>query len=47
MRTLNEEIVRIKSEVANITSKAFTGKTIQERVEQHLLKAQTKKEEEH
>lgn len=32
MRTLNEEIARIKSEVADIASKAFTGKTIQERV---------------
>lgn len=36
MRTLNEEIARIKSEVADITSKAFTGKTIQERVEQQF-----------
>ena len=33
MRTLNEEIARIKSEVADIASKAFTGKTIQERVD--------------
>ena len=32
MKTLNEEIARIKSEVADIASKAFTGKTIQERV---------------
>ena len=46
MRTLNEEIARIKSEVADIASKAFTGQTIQERVEQHLLKAQTKRERE-
>ena len=36
MRTLNEEIARIKSEVANIASKAFTGKTIRERVEQQF-----------
>ena len=36
MRTLNEEIARIKSEVADIASKAFTGKTIQERVEQQF-----------
>ena len=36
MRTLNEEIARIKSEVADIASKAFTGKTIQERVEQRF-----------
>ena len=32
MRTLNEEIVRIKSEVAEIASKAFTGKSIEQRV---------------
>ena len=32
MRTLNEEVARIKSEVADIASKAFTGKTIQQRV---------------
>jgi hypothetical protein len=38
MRTLNEEIARIKSEVVDITSKAFTGKTIQERVEEHFAK---------
>lgn len=37
MRTLNEEIARIKSEVADIASKAFTGKTIQERVEQRFV----------
>ena len=36
MRTLNEEIIRIKSEVANIASKTFTGKTIQQRVEQQF-----------
>ena len=34
MRTLNEEIARIKSEVADIASKAFTGETIQERVDE-------------
>lgn len=32
MRTLNEEIARIKSEVADIANKTFTGKTIQEQV---------------
>ena len=32
MRTLNEEIARIKSEVAEITSKAFSGKFIEQRV---------------
>ena len=31
MKTLNEEIARIKSAVADITSKAFTGKTLFER----------------
>ena len=34
MRTLNEEIARIKSEVADIASKAFTGKTIQEQMKE-------------
>ena len=34
MKTLNEEITRIKSEVADIASKHFTGKTIQERVDE-------------
>ena len=33
MKTLNEEITRIKSEMAEIASKFFTGKTIQEQVE--------------
>lgn len=32
MKILNEEIARIKSEVADIASKAFTGKTIEQRV---------------
>ncbi len=32
MRTLNEEIARIKSEVAEIASKAFAGKSIEQRV---------------
>lgn len=36
MATLNEEISRIKSAVADIASKAFTGKTIQERVDQQF-----------
>ena len=35
-KTLNEEITRIKSEMAEIASKAFTGKSIQERVEQQF-----------
>lgn len=34
MTTLNEEIARIKSAVADIASKTFTGKTIQERVKE-------------
>ena len=38
MRTLNEEIARIKSEVADIASKAFTGKTIQQRVNERFAK---------
>ena len=33
MRTLNEEIARIKSEVAEIVSKGFTGKSIEHRVD--------------
>ena len=36
MRTLNEEIARIKSEVVDIASKAFTGKNIQERVNERF-----------
>ena len=32
MKTLNEEAARIKSEVAEIASKAFIGKTIEQRV---------------
>ena len=36
MRTLNEEVARIKSEVADIASKAFTGKTIQQRVSEQF-----------
>ena len=36
MRTLNEEIARIKSEVAEIASKAFTGKTIRQRVNERF-----------
>ena len=31
MKTLNEEIARIKSEIAEIASKAFTGKSIEQR----------------
>ena len=34
MRTLNEEIARIKSEVAEIASKAFAGKSIEQRVDE-------------
>lgn len=33
---LNEEIARIKSEVADIASKIFTDKTIQQRVKQRF-----------
>ena len=36
MKTLNEEIARIKSEVAEIASKAFTGKTIEQRVNERF-----------
>ena len=32
MKTLNEEVTRIKSEIAEIASKAFTGKSIEQRV---------------
>lgn len=32
MKTMNEEIARIKSEVAEIVSKGFTGKSIEQRV---------------
>ena len=32
MKTLNEEVARIKSEVTEIASKAFTGKSIEQRV---------------
>ena len=32
MKTLNEEVARIKFEVAEIASKAFTGKSIEQRV---------------
>ena len=32
MKTLNEETARIKSAVAEIASKAFTGKSIEQRV---------------
>ena len=38
MRTLNEEIARIKSEVAEIASEAFTGKTIRQRVNERFAK---------
>lgn len=37
MKILNEEITRIKSEIAEITSKTFTGNTIQEQVEQMFI----------
>ena len=36
MRTLNEEIARIKSEVAEIASKTFCGKSIQQKVNEHF-----------
>ena len=32
MKTLNEEVARIHSEVAEIASKVFTGKSIEQRV---------------
>ena len=32
MKTLNEEVARIHTEVAEIASKAFTGKSIEQRV---------------
>ena len=38
MRTLNEEIARIKSEVAEIASKTLTGKTCAENVKKALDK---------
>ena len=34
MKTLNEEIARIKSEVAEIASKGFSGKSIEHRVDE-------------
>ena len=43
MKTLNEEITRIKSEIVEIASKFFTGKTIQEQVE-HLFTKITSQE---
>ena len=43
MKTLNEEITRIKSEMAEIASKFFTGKTIKEQVE-HLFTKITSQE---
>ena len=36
MRTLNEEIARIKSEVADIAIKTFSNKSVQQRVNQHF-----------
>lgn len=36
MRTLNEEIARIKSEVADIACKTFSGKSVQQKVNQHF-----------
>lgn len=37
MKTLNEEIARIKSEVAEIVSKGFTGKSIEYRVDEAFI----------
>ena len=34
MKTLNEEVARIHSEVAEIVSKGFTGKSIEHRVDE-------------
>ena len=36
---LNDTIDRIKSEVADIGSKMMTGKTIEERVKENLIKS--------
>ena len=43
MKTLNEEVIRIKSEIVEIVNKTFTGKTIQEQVE-HLFTKITSQE---
>ena len=45
MRTLNEEIARIKSEVAEIASKAFTGKSIKQRVNEAFTTITPQKKE--
>ena len=37
MKTLNEEVARIKSEVAEIVSKGFTGKSIEYRVDEAFV----------
>ena len=37
MKTLNEEIAHIKSEVAEIVSKGFTGKSIEHRVDEAFV----------
>ena len=36
MRTLNEEIVRIRSEVASIAVKTFSDNSVQQKVNQHF-----------
>ena len=36
MRTLNEEIVRIKSEVADIAIKTFSGKSVRQKVNERF-----------
>ena len=41
---LNDTIKRIRSEVADIGSKMMTGKTIEERVEEIVLKSSNKNE---
>ena len=43
MKTLNEEVIRIKSEIAEIVNKTFTGKTIQTQVEQMLAEIGSQK----
>ena len=41
---LNDTIKRIKSDVADIGSKMMTGKTIEERVKEIVLKSRDKNE---
>ena len=43
MKTLNEEVIRIKSEIVEIVNKTFTGKTIQTQVEQMFAEIASQK----